>query len=433
MINRTKSLLILLSLFSAVTASAQSTSSSPYSKFGLGLLQQQSLPQNMGMGGITTGVRSVGFYNNINMLNPASYSAISLTTIDIGAYGTIDNLSNSSAKQSGSDFRLNHIAFAIPVTRGTSALSFGLMPYSDFGYKYKQTTNIDTNTVNSIYSGEGGLSKAYFGYGFSMFKHLSLGFNVSYIFGNQRQLRSVEIPDYYSTSFNTRIEQSRSINGLSYDYGLQYQIDLSTTSKIVLGYSGTLKSTINSSTKYISTQYQADPTTGDEDIAADTTYTRQGSKSKIALPLIQNFGISYQKVGHYLIGADYSRGNWSKLAVDGVNQGLNNSESYRIGGQITPNQNALSSYWAVVDYRLGYQYNKTYVRTEGVDINESMVSFGLGLPIRSQNRSAFYKVNFATEVGTRGTLNNGLVKENFINLRLSFLLNDKWFTRFKFD
>lgn len=433
MINRTKSLLILLALFTAFTASAQSTSSSPYSKFGLGDLQQQSLPQNMAMGGIAAGVRGMGSYSNINMLNPASYSAINLTTIDIGAYATVNTLSNSTTKQTGVDFRLNHLAFAIPVTTNTSALSFGLLPYSDLGYSFKQVTKIDTNTVNSVYGGDGGLSKAYLGYGFNLFKHLNLGFNVSYIFGNLRKTSSVEIPNYYYTSFNTRIENSQSVKGLSYDYGLQYEIPLSTTSRVVLGYSGTLKSTIASSTKYVSTQYLVDPTTGAESTASDTTYIRQGSNSKIALPMIQHFGISYQKENHYLIGADYSRGNWSQLSVDGVNQGLNNTESYRIGGQITPNVNALNSYLAVIDYRLGYQYNKTYVHTSGTDINETKFSFGLGIPIRSINRSSFYKVNFTTEFGQRGTLVNNLIKENFVNFRLGFLLNDRKVNRYKFD
>ncbi len=438
MINRTKSLLILLFIFSVFKASAQSTTSSPYSRFGLGELQQQSLPQNMGMGGIAAGVRTAGSYNNINMLNPASYSAIGLTTIDIGAYGSINTLSSSSVKQTATDFRLNHIAFAVPVTKGTSALSFGLLPYSDLGYNFTQSSKIDTNTVNSIYSGDGGLSKAYFGYGFNLFKHLNLGFNIGYIFGNLRQNRSVQIPNYdgsiytTSTSFNTRIEQSQSIKGINYDYGLQYEIPFSTTSRVVLGYSGSLKSTLTSSTKYVSTQYTVD-NTGAENIATDTTYLRTDANVKIALPLIQHFGLSYQKDGHYLIGADYSRGNWSALTINGVNQGLNNTQSYHIGGQITPNINALSSYFAVMDYRLGYRYNKTYVQTSGTDINESAITFGLGIPIRSTSRLSFYKVNFAAEVGKRGTLANNLVKENFINLRLSFLLNDSWFRKFKFD
>ncbi|WP_299286124.1 hypothetical protein [uncultured Mucilaginibacter sp.] len=433
MINRTQILLILLSIFSAYKVSGQATTSSPYSKFGLGLLQEQALPQNMGMGGIAAGVRTAGGYNNINMLNPASYSAITLTTIDVGAYGTINTLSNSSDKQTGSDFRLNHIAFAIPITRGTSAFSFGLLPYSDLGYNFKQVTKIDTNTVNSIYGGDGGLSKAYIGYGFNLFKHLNLGFNVGYIFGNLRKTSSVEIPNYIASSFNTQIENSQSVKGLSYDYGLQYQFDLSTTSSIVLGYSGTLKSTLNSTSKYISTQYLTDPTTGEIDIARDTTYSRTGTNTKINLPMEQHFGVSYQKLNHYLIGADYSTGNWSALVIDGVNQGLKNTQSYHIGGQITPNINALNSYLAAMDYRLGYQLNKTYIHTSGTDINESAVTFGVGLPIRSQSRTAFYKVNLSAEVGRRGTLQNNLVKENYVNFRLGFLLNDTWFRKYKFD
>ncbi|MGI4021723.1 MAG: hypothetical protein ACRYFA_09475 [Janthinobacterium lividum] len=434
MINRIKNLLIILLVLSGFAASAQSTSSSPYSKFGLGDLRQQSLPQNMGMGGIAAGIRTVGGYNNINMLNPASYSAINLTTIDIGAYATVNTLSNNTVKQTGTDFRLNHLAFAIPVTKGTSALSFGLLPYSELGYSFKQVSKIDTNTVNSVYGGEGGLSKAYLGYGFNLFKHLNLGFNVSYIFGNLLQTSSVEIPNYTYTSFDTRIAKSQSIKGLNYDYGLQYEISLSTTSRIVLGYSGSLKSSLTSSTKYVTSQFPIDPSTGTEIVANRTTIDSiQGNNIKIALPLIQHFGLSYQKENHYLIGADYSRGNWAKLTVNGVNQNLNNTESYRIGGQIIPNINALSSYLAVMDYRLGYQYNKTYVRTSGTDINENVFSFGLGLPIRSQNRSAFYKVNFAAEAGQRGTLANNLIKENFYNFRLSFLLNDRWFNKFKFD
>ncbi|RYE23988.1 MAG: hypothetical protein EOP42_22730 [Sphingobacteriaceae bacterium] len=433
MINRIKNLLIILLVISGFAASAQSTSSSPYSKFGLGDLRQQSLSQNMGMGGIAAGVRTAGGYNNINMLNPASYSAINLTTIDIGTFINVNTLSNTSAKQTGVDFRLNHLAFAIPVTKGTSALSFGLLPYSELGYSFKQVTKIDTNTVNSVYGGEGGLSKAYFGYGFNLFKHLNLGFNVGYIFGNLRQTSSVEIPNYAITSFNTQLEQNQSVKGLTYDYGLQYEIGLSTTSKIVLGYSGSLKSTLTSSTKYVSTQYLNDASTGERNIARDTVYSRQGSNSKVSLPLIQHFGLSYQKENHYLIGADYSRGDWANFTINNVNQNLNNTQSYRIGGQIIPNINALSSYLAVMDYRLGYQYNKTYIRTSGTDINENVFSFGLGLPIRSQNRSAFYKVNFAAEAGQRGTLANNLIKENFYTFRLSFLLNDRWFNKFKFD
>jgi hypothetical protein len=57
---------------------------------------------------------------------------------------------------------------------------------------------------------------------------------------------------------------------------------------------------------------------------------------------------------------------------------------------------------------------------------------GLGLPLAPNNLS-FYKINFAVEFGKQGTLENGLIKENYINIHLAFTLNDKWFQRFKFQ
>jgi hypothetical protein len=65
------------------------------------------------------------------------------------------------------------------------------LPYSQVGYNYTKTfkgfgtgSPVDTNLVNNIYSGEGGLSKAYLGYGFTIARNLLLGANVSYVFGD---------------------------------------------------------------------------------------------------------------------------------------------------------------------------------------------------------------------------------------------------------
>ena len=125
-------------------------------------------------------------------------------------------------------------------------------------------------------------------------------------------------------------------------------------------------------------------------------------------------------------------GNWSKLSVAGVNKGLQDSRTLNIGGQITPNINSLSSYFASVDYRLGMIFDETYMNVSNNSIKKVGITAGLGLPLRPNNTS-FYKINIAAEVGRRGTLVSGLVRENYINLHLSFTLNDKWFQKLKFD
>jgi len=443
MINKIKFLIIFLLSAAAFGASAQSsaTTSSPYSSFGLGDYTDPLLPQQRAMGGIGTAVRKPSGFNDINVLNPASYSSLQLTTIDIGAYGSFSSLSTSSASTSTTgNFRLSHVAFAVPVSK-RSALSFGLLPYTNLGYSYRQQTKTSVNraslggvdtsvTTNSIYSGEGGLSKAYIGYGFGLGENLNLGFNVAYIFGNEKVNRATEFPDI-ATALNSNIENSFSAGGLNFDYGVQYNVKVSETRRFTFGYSGSAGSSLNATQKFIVSQYLL-TSDGTADIARDSIISTQTS-GKIKLPIMHRFGVAYQKDGKYMIGADYRIGQWSDLSVLGVNSGLQNSQSFALGGQITPNIDAISSYLAVCDYRFGIKYDKTYINTNSTDIKQYAATFGLGLPIPNERRTSYYKVNISAEIGRRGTLENNLVRENYYNIHIGFTINDKWFQKYKFD
>jgi hypothetical protein len=432
--------LLAVIAFGAKAQSTQSiaTSSSPYSRYGLGNIDPSLLPQNLAMGGIGTAINKISTYNNINPFNPASYGAINYTTIDIGIYSNIDELSQTGqVTASNANFRLSHVAFAIPVTK-RSAISFGLLPYSDMGYSYKQTlprgfgtgSSVDTNATNYIYSGQGGLSKAYLGYGVRIGKHLLIGANASYIFGNLQQFSSTEIPGLYGT-LDSRIENSNSVRGLNYDYGLQYSIDFSDAKHLVLGYSASASNALNVTNTYIVSQYTYD-SSGNENLATDSLVNNQ-TKGKIKLPQINHFGISYQYDLHFLVGADYTMSNWSALTINGVNAGLQNSKTINIGGQFTPNVDALRSYWARADYRLGFTYGDTYLNLNNTDIKNKAVTFGIGFPLSPTNNTSFYKINFSAEIGQEGTLQNNLIKENYVNIHLGFTLNDRWFQRFKFQ
>ncbi|MBD1365670.1 hypothetical protein IDJ77_17780 [Mucilaginibacter sp. ZT4R22] len=430
--------LIILSLTAtAFGAHAQSTAttSSPYSRYGLGDLSPTVLPQQAAMGGIGAAINKINSYNYINFLNPAAYSSINYTVIDAGISSNINTLSKSGASnQTNASFRLSHVAFGIPLSK-RSALSFGLLPYTELGYNYRQSQAnfgtgmpADTNAVNYLYSGDGGLTKAYIGYGIRV-GGLSVGANASYIFGNLKETQSTEVPNLFGT-LNSRVEESNSIHGLNYDYGVQYSIDFSARKHLVLGYSASTSSKLTTQNSYVVSSYFTE--NGDEGVATDSLVNRKDAKAKINLPQIHHFGVSYQYDGKYLIGADYSIGNWSDLSVAGVNKGLQNSKTFNVGGQITPNMNSLSNYFARVDYRFGVIYDQTYLYVNNTNIKRYAATFGLGLPL-PRNNTAFYKINLAAEYGKRGTLTNGLVKENYINLRLSFTLNDLWFVKYKYD
>lgn len=448
--------LLALIVFQARSQSTANTSS-PYSRFGLGDIVPQTLTQNIGMGGISAATNSLNGYSEINPLNPASYGKIGFTVIDVGMNADFLNLSQIDpatgvkVNQHNTNFQLSHVAFAFPVTRH-SALSFGLLPYSNVGYNYKITSanlgtksSADTNSVDRVFSGNGGLSKAYFGYGFGIGKHILIGANVSYIFGKLQDFSSSEIPNLPGY-INSRNEDSYSIGGLNYDYGIQYTIDLSETKHFILGYSGSASSSLSSQYTHIVSQYTYD-SSGNENVPLDSLVYTKNPKSKIKLPQINHFGLTFVNDNKFLVGAEYSSTKWSELTVGtgtgtptaGVDMNgntLQNSKTFNLGGSYTPNFNALSNYWATMNYQLGLIYDQTYIdvnspiNSTNTNIKSYAVTFGLGMPLRP-SATAFYKVNLSAEVGRRGELQNGLVKENYVNVHLSFTLNDRWFIKYK--
>ena len=425
-INYITAILVLVCGFSV---QAQVTTSSPYSRYGFGNVKGSLLPQLRAMGGISTAVNKVNGFNYINMQNPASYSGITLTTIDLGMSANLSSLSRNNVTESNFNSTFSHLAFAVPVSR-KSAISFGVLPYSDLGYSYKNSVKIDTMSVDQLYQGEGGLSKAYFGYGRRFGDHLSIGGNVEYIFGNLITTRATEYSD--AGAINSKLQNKNSVGGFNYSYGIQYNFNIAPKTMVTLGYSGSSSGKVNSNQSYFATIYNKDAS-GNENTALDTLSSVVSAKSSIKLPMSHNFGISIQQTDKWLIGADVRTSKWSDVSINNVNQGLQNSYGASIGGQFTPDITSYNSYFKRVDYRLGFNYDKTYIKIGNQDINQMGASLGFGFPLPSSNGLSFYKINFTTEVGQRGTLNNNLVKEKFINFHLGFTLNDTWFRKYRVD
>ncbi|RZK45514.1 MAG: hypothetical protein EOO94_04230 [Pedobacter sp.] len=344
--------------------------------------------------------------------------------------GNINTLSKGGLSERSFNGTFSHIAIGVPITR-RSGLSIGLLPYSELGYEFHNAGKIDTMNVDYNYSGEGGLSKAFIGYGYQIAKGFRLGLNLEYIFGNMQQLRSTEFINQ-PASINVRIQNRDNVYGLNFSYGAQYDVDLSDKVKLTIGYSGSARSGISSQETNVVTRFTRD-IAGNENPAIDTAQFINNAASKFKLPVIHNVGFSISKYNNWLFGADVRIGQWADLEISGVNQGLQNTLGVSVGAQWTPDIAAVSGYFKRVDYRVGFQYDKSYVRLSNTDIKQTSATFGIGLPFSSISRFTFSKFNLATEIGQRGTLSNNLVKENFINFHLGFTLNDKWFSRFKFD
>lgn len=438
MYQKLKYTLAALLLMVSVTVNAQITVQSPYSRFGVGNLKGPLLPQLRAMGGVSTAISRNTYFNNINMQNPSSYATINATTLDIGVSGSFNQLRNATVTENSSNATLSHVALAFNLTR-KSGLSFGIVPYSELGYNFKSAAKVGTTPENQkdvdfLYTGEGGLTKAYMGYGTGIGDYFRIGGNVEYIFGSLYESRMTHyVNDPRSTG--ARQQEKNSIGGVAFSYGAQYDIRLDGKTSLVLGYSGSSNSKLNSKRSSYVTQYMLDELGGENPNTTDTLFATERQKTNLKLPLIHNFGISLQKNDKWLIGVDYRMGSWSNLTIGNENQNLQDTYGFSVGGQFVPDFSAIGdgSYFKRVEYRFGFNYDKTYIQMKNQDIKQMAITMGMGLPMGNA-RGVFYKANLAAEVGQRGSIANGLLQERYINLHLGFTLNDtSWFRRFKFD
>lgn len=420
---------IILVTTSAVYAQ-RATTSSPYSQYGIGQLRGDFLPQTRALGGMGAGIRYQGGLNNINITNPASYSAIGMTTMDAGIFGNITELSNTQLSEQSYNFALSHIAFGIPLSRA-GGVSFGILPFSDVGYNYAIAGMVDTLSNRTVYRGNGGTTKAYLGYGVNITNEFSVGFNAGYVFGTLNNISAVEYPNQI-TALNTHITDSRYVKGFSIDYGAQFYKRLSNTLSLTIGYSGTLGTPLDvEADRQINRTYNS-ASSDDETVPSDSILTIAGLRGQITMPMKHNLGFSLARGTNWLVGAELNYASWSDYREGDSNPGFNDSYGFAVGGQFIPDVTSVR-YWNLVEYRLGLKYNRSYLNLANQDINQTALTVGFGFPLPSLFGNSFYKINLAAELGQMGSTSNNLVRERYANFTLGFTLNDRWFMRRPYD
>ena len=121
---------IIAATFGILTASAQV--SSPYSKFGYGLLNDNATSAQSQMGGVGYAMHSG---RQINVMNPASYASIdSLTFLfDMGVDFTVIKSTDTGIEPQVKEQRygggLDYLTLQVPIGKRFGA-SIGLLPYS---------------------------------------------------------------------------------------------------------------------------------------------------------------------------------------------------------------------------------------------------------------------------------------------------------------
>lgn len=412
--------IILMSVAVAIAASlpmkAQNGTVSPYSRFGYGLLSDRATAMQSQMGGVGYAMFSG---RQINVMNPASYARVdSLTFLfDIGF-----KMSNAWHEETPEGTRvsdnifgggLGYITMQFPVSKNIG-VSVGLIPWSSVGY------NIG-NLIENGYttrSGDGSINELYAGIGGRIMDRLSVGVNISYMFGNANNY-TYAATDMGSTSLYYK---EMSIRDYNISAGLLYLQPIGRRDVLSVGltYSPAKKFIGKARTYVQDVNNETSPTLQDK-VDLQDNYSRAAS---------YGIGVGYTWRNRLMVEADFTYQPWSKEKFQGLDDML--ADRYKVGLGLQFRPAVRGSYVKRIEYRLGGFVERNYQKIFDADgaayhVRDYGVSMGFGFPIPG------YKtvVNLGFEWRHRQATPRPLVKENYLNITLGVNFNEAWFFKNK--
>ena len=439
--------LVLVLILSPLCLLAQVNSVSPFTLFGVGDLSEGYFLKNMSMGGVHSALRDPLF---VNVANPASLTSLELTSLDFGATHKIltqtDQNSGNSIENSSSYFHYLSLGFKIQPWWG---MNISMTPYSQVGYNIFAVDE-DPDFGNTLYrfEGDGGITQIVFGNGFEVYKNLSIGANIRYLFGTNRKRISAEFedPSFY---FSRRNEETR-ISDVVFDFGIQYELFLNkdadgfAANNLVIGATYGNNSQVNATKSLIDYTYVKNAE-GSE-VAIDTTNNFRDIKGELTLPSKYSVGLAYGGrdkrtfSNGWLVAADYSHVAWSQYKGFIGEQDLDDSWRASVGFAMTPRYvfkgKSKRNFLTEIEYRVGGFYEDSHVKVEEQPVIVQGLTAGFNLPFRPKNLPIGDKklnnFSFGIIYGTKSSPANTLIKEDFINLTFGLTFNDLWFQKRKY-
>lgn len=429
MLNKTIFALSILFFTLVFHASGQKLVNSPYARFNLGAIEAAGSFRSTGMGGIASSLRENG---SIYYQNPASYSSLDTNsfTFDFGIDYSKSYLSDAESKYTSDDLNFDHIIMGFPLRKGWG-VAVGLLPYSS-GY-YKILSSVKENDKNydplvgeysSLYSGEGSLSTLFLGTGIKLTKNFSAGVNMTVLFGKLNRSYNVNFSD--PNVFNNNATESIVINGVNFNYGLQYMAALKNNYFLNAGIS--INNNRNYKTDYSNLIYTNSVY---NQLVTDTISSVEDESSKTYIPGTMRLGLAFGKKDKFTFGFDYVSTKWSKSKIPSIGGNYAaDVESYLFGIEFIPDKYSNYSFIKRVEYRLGVHLEDNYMIIDGDQLKEIGASFGAGIPLRR----TLSKTNFFFDYTRRkGPQESVFFDENYFTIGVSLNFYDYWFIKRKYD
>ena len=406
-------------LITGEVALAQQTTSSPYSRFGMGDLNSQfsSVFNSLGGGGYAINDSKI-----INPFSPASYSSYQSNSFlfSTGINNETIDIQSLTDNQTVNNLSLSHILFGFPLTKKIGS-SFGIIPFSSIGYSMQNRDDIFG--ADMLYDGDGGISKVYFGSSLELHQNLSVGANASYLFGGLNRRKRLVFDD--ETIFNSRSNSLINIKGIYYEFGAVFSKKIDdNNSQISISINTSNNTNVDAKRTNLVETFEY---SGTNEIVKDT-FVNSVEKGSMILPKYTNLGLAYS-LDKWLFVFDYSTQNWSDYELFEESDSLINSQRISGGLQYTPDISSVNQFYKRCHYRVGLALNTTPLQINNTQLEDKSISFGIGIPIK-KNKSTY---DISLILGQRGTTSNNLLKENYVKIGLSMSFEGIWFVKQKYN
>jgi hypothetical protein len=414
-----KLLIITILTFGSIFSASAQLTTSPYSKFGYGFLNDNASSAQRAMGGVGYAMNSG---RQINAMNPASYASIdSLTFLfDMGLNFNTVWSSENGVKSKDYSGGIDYITLQFPVTK-YMGVSAGLVPFSSVGYSFGDEIVHGSNSREGI----GGINQLYVGVGANVYKNLSVGANISYLFGTIIN-DAYAYTDHGSTSLFERVMQ---IRDWRVQFGAQYSIDFGRKNRGTIGvvYSPG-KSLLG---KTWGTYYDISAENAKPDTVGETRL-----KNKYSLASSLGVGLNWEWNKKLMVEVDYTYEPWkdaksasivNENTGDVVFENAQFDNRWKVAGGVQYTPKVRGNYLQRITYRIGGFYNHDYVLVNGNNLRDYGISAGFGLPAPKSKTV----INLGFEWRRREAHPATLIKEDYFNITLGINFNEMWFWRNK--
>ena len=416
---------VLSTLFLFSEAQAQS-SASTYSALGIGEFNYSGLTQNQGMGGL--GI-SFGTGWNANVVNPALSTRNTIFNFQAALNYKKINVDNGNETSDVDGGGLSYIAISLPLKPGKITGGLGLNQITSVNYNLlisSEVSDTDVTAINSIV-GDGGISEAYGSFGFLIGDRLSLGLTGSYVFGSTIRTDQLALFDSAANLVGTTTEyyERLTVSDLGLKLGAHYYIPVSEKSNLHFGaIYQRLGNVGGKAFAKLAAFGQASDPDSDGDLISNN------EPGSIFIPDRYGFGVTFEKTNQLAIGleAQYQDFKQFRNLNDDPLQ-LKEAIKVGLGMQFVPDYTDVDNPLKRSTYRFGLEFQQTPYYLNATNINDIGINFGTSVFVNQMSQ-----VNFAMKFGQRGTTENGLIRENYVNFTLGFSLNDNsWFYKRVFE